>query len=402
MISTKKWKLNKSEITIIAVLTVLTALEPLSIDTYLSSFIDISETLNTPIYNVQISLSVFLGGFAVGQLFWGPLSDRIGRRVPILLSLMLFSAASFLCMATRNIETFWIARFFQAFFGCAPVVISRAVITDSFPSGKILLAFSILSMTQSVAPLAGPAAGNLIRELFSWRYIFFATGMMGIFSALCAFFFLKETNEEKSGGGGFFANCAGMLANRGFLAGCIAGSAVYAALMVYISNSSVVFMREFGVGGNVFSAIFIANSVAIIAGSFFISGKSGQNKSERYLKISFACMIALSAALYAISAFGNSLWGTAAILFGEMFALGVLFPTTVNLALKPFSGSDKSGTASSLFGFFQLAFAFIFTIAANRLFEDPLLLMPVSLLACAVAGIAPYALKPGERKGAVE
>ena len=193
-----------------------------------------------------------------------------------------------------------------------------------------------------------------------------------------------------------------MLANRGFLAGSIAGSVVYAALMMYISNSSVVFMREFGVGGNVFSAIFISNSVAIIAGSFFISGKSGQNKSERYLKISFACMIVLSAALHGISAFGNSLLGAAAILFGEMFVLGVLFQTTVNLALKPFSGSDKSGTASSLFGFFQQAFAFIFAIAANRLFEDPLLLISVSLLVCAVAGISPYALKVGEGEDVAE
>lgn len=95
MNNAQKWKLNKREIIIIAVLTVLTALEPLSIDAYLSSFIDISETLNAPVYKVQASLSVFLGGFAVGQLFWGPLSDRIGRRLPILASLALFSEVSF-------------------------------------------------------------------------------------------------------------------------------------------------------------------------------------------------------------------------------------------------------------------------------------------------------------------
>lgn len=97
MNNAQKWKLNRREITIIAVLTVLTALEPLSIDAYLSSFIDISETLNAPVYKVQASLSVFLGGFAVGQLFWGPLSDRIGRRLPILASLALFSAG-FVCL----------------------------------------------------------------------------------------------------------------------------------------------------------------------------------------------------------------------------------------------------------------------------------------------------------------
>lgn len=397
MNNAQKWKLNKREITIIAVLTVLTALEPLSIDAYLSSFIDISETLDAPVYKVQASLSVFLGGFAVGQLFWGPLSDRIGRRLPILASLALFSAVSFACAAAGDIETFWIARFFQAFFGCAPVVISRAVITDAFPSGKILLAFAILSMTQSVAPIAGPAAGNMIRELLSWRHIFCATGIAGILSAICTFLFLKETRSGSAERGGFFAGCAEALRNRAFVSGSVAGSAVYVALMAYISNSSVIFMREFGVDGSAFSAIFMANSAAIIGGAFFISGKSGQNRSEAYLKISFAGMAALSAALVGVSLFAKNPWAAAAILFCEMFALGALFPITTNLALKPFSGSDKSGTASSLFGFFQLASAFLFTAAANRLFDDPLALVSASLLACSVVGIAPYAMR---RKGA--
>ena len=164
-------------------------------------------------------------------------------------------------------------------------MISRAVITDAFPSGKILLAFAILSMTQSVAPLAGPAAGNMIRELLSWRYIFWAIGIAGILSVVCTFLFLKETASGNTGRGGFFAGCAEVLRNRAFVSGSVAGSAVYVALMAYISNSSVIFMRGFGVGGSAFSAIFMANSAAIIGGAFFISGKSGQNKSEAYLKI---------------------------------------------------------------------------------------------------------------------
>lgn len=315
-----------------------------------------------------------MGGFAVGQLFWGPLSDRIGRRLPILASLALFSAVSFVCAAAGDIETFWIARFFQAFFGCAPVVISHAVITDAFPSGKILLAFAILSMAQSVAPIAGPAAGNMIRELLSWRHIFCATGIAGILSAICTFLFLKETRSGSAERGGFFAGCAEALRNRAFVSGSVTGSAVYVALMAYISNSA-----------------------AIIGGAFFISGKSGQNKSEAYLKISFAGMAALSAALVGVSLFAKNPWATAAILFCEMFALGALFPITTNLALKPFSGSDNSGTASSLFGFFQLASAFLFTAAANRLFDDPLALVSASLLACSIIGIAPYAAR---RKGA--
>ncbi len=143
MINNKKCEINKNEIIIILVLTLATALEPLSIDTYISSFMDISKSLNTSIANVQATLSIFLGGFAAGQLFWGMISDAVGRRLPMLVSLIAFTIATFMCAISTSIEFMWIARFFQAFFGCAPVVLSRAVITDSFPSSKILLAFCL-------------------------------------------------------------------------------------------------------------------------------------------------------------------------------------------------------------------------------------------------------------------
>lgn len=115
----EKCKNCKNEIVIIFVLTIITALEPLSIDTYISSFMDIAKSLKTSVLNVQITLSVFLGGFAVGQLFWGVVSDAVGRRKPILFSLLAFTVATFMCMSAPTVEFMWVARFFQAFFGCA-------------------------------------------------------------------------------------------------------------------------------------------------------------------------------------------------------------------------------------------------------------------------------------------
>lgn len=117
----EKCKINKSEIIIILVLTVITSLEPLCIDTYISSFMDIAKSLNTSVANVQATLSVFLGGFAVGQLFWGVISDAVGRRLPILVSLVAFTIATVMCALSTSVEFMWAARFFRRFSVALPL-----------------------------------------------------------------------------------------------------------------------------------------------------------------------------------------------------------------------------------------------------------------------------------------
>lgn len=390
MINNKKCEINKNEIIIILVLTLSTALEPLSIDTYISSFMDISKSLNTSIANVQATLSIFLGGFAAGQLFWGIISDAAGRRLPMLVSIIAFVIATFMCAISPSIEFMWIARFFQAFFGCAPVVLSRAVITDSFPSSKILLAFSILAITQGVAPMTGPILGNFIREYFPWEYIFFAIGAIGILSFFTVFFFLKETNKNLGVSGNFIENGIQVLKDGKFMAANAAGCAIYTALMVYISNSSLIFMEKFSVSGRLFSVIFFANSLSIMLGSAYISKKSGQNKSAYYLKLAFASMILCSAAFFASAYFLNSLILFALFLFATMFFLGMLFPLTTNLALKPFSESNKSGTASAIFGFSQLGTAFACTILLNNISNNPIVLLAATFCGCSILGILPF------------
>lgn len=383
-------KITKKEIIILAVLTLITTLEPFCIDSYISSFGDISQALKATQAQVQISLSVFLGGFAVGQLVWGIASDAFGRRLPILISLVLFTVSSVLCGNARSIEFLWVMRFFQAFFGCAPVVISRAVVTDAFDPKRILWAFSILAITQCFAPMAGPAVGNAVREAFSWREVFLAAAALGAVSFGVALFFLREThlNRIKS------ANPLGMywslLKDKKFMSANVAGCAVYAALMMYISNSSPIFMKKFGMDGTMFSGLFIANSVAILLGSVLISRMSGRNKSVHYLKISFALLLATAVAFFLAAEVAENMWLSEAALFAMTGVLGALFPLSTNLALKPFAASEKSGTASAVFGFLQLGAAFAITAALNGLSDNACLILAGSLALCALAGYAPY------------
>lgn len=139
-------KLTKMQIVVVIILSLLSALEPFSIDLYLPGFLKISETYQTDLKNVQLSLSFFLGGFAVGQLFWGIISDRHGRKLPTIASLLIFILASVACIYADTIEQFWVARFFQAFAGCAGVVIARAVVNDYFETSQSMHVFTLLAI----------------------------------------------------------------------------------------------------------------------------------------------------------------------------------------------------------------------------------------------------------------
>lgn len=201
---------------------------------------------------------------------------------------------------------------------------------------------------------------------------------------------MKETNKNIGVSGNFIGNGIQVLKDGKFMAANAAGCVIYTALMVYISNSSLIFMENFSVSGRLFSVIFFANSLSIMLGSAYISKKSGQNKSAYYLKLAFASMILCSAAFFASAHFLNSLILFALSLFATMFFLGMLFPLTTNLALKPFSESNKSGTASAIFGFSQLGTAFACTILLNNISNNPIVLLAATFCGCSILGILPF------------
>lgn len=184
---------------VVIILALLTALEPLSIDLYLPGFLIISEALKTDVAAVQISLSTFLGGFAIGQLIWGPLADKYGRKKPILLSLLIFIIASIACIYVKTVEQLWIMRFIQAIGGCGGIVISRAVVSDYFEKEKTLKIFSLLAMIMGVAPIVAPLFGNAILQIsHNWHSLFGAMAFIGIMLFLLTLIFLPETRKRRT------------------------------------------------------------------------------------------------------------------------------------------------------------------------------------------------------------
>ncbi|NLZ73430.1 MAG: multidrug effflux MFS transporter, partial [Bacteroidales bacterium] len=252
---------------VVLILALLTALEPLSIDLYLPGFLTISKALKTDIVSVQISLSTFLAGFAIGQLIWGPLADKFGRKKPILVSLLIFILASIACIYVTKIEHLWVLRFVQAIGGCGGIVISRAVVTDYFDKNQTLKVFSLLAMIMGVAPIAAPLLGNqVLHWSHHWESLFTTMMIIGVFLFLLTFFFLPETKQKKESAGvdvskgSVLKDYYFILKNRRFLVYALVAGIVNGALMIYVSNGPFLIMDKGGFSSDMFSVIFAINS----------------------------------------------------------------------------------------------------------------------------------------------
>lgn len=342
---------------VIIILSLLTALEPLSIDLYLPGFIQISEDFSATAAAVQFSLSTFLGGFAVGQLFWGPISDRFGRKIPTLFSLGIFIIASVACLFVTNIEQLWVARFIQALGGCGGVVISRAVVTDYFDKTKTLKIFSILALIMSIAPIIAPLIGNIVIKISSWRGLFGTMLIMGIAMFLLTWFFLPETHKPSQikTKENVFTTYWNILKVRQFTFYALIAGLANGALMMYVGNAPFLIMEHGGLSGNVFSIVFAVNAAGLMLSAWLTGYLQRYFSTQRITRYTIIFMFVASIALFFTIWLKADIYIILTVLFFYVFPIGSLFPTTTELAITPFA--DNSGSASALFGSIQLLIA---------------------------------------------
>lgn len=370
---------------VIIILALLTALEPLSIDLYLPGFLLITEALNTTDSYVQISLSMFLGGFAIGQLLWGPLADKFGRKKPILVALLIFISASVACIYVRTIEQLWIARFIQAIGGCAGVVIARAIVTDYFEKNQTLKIFALLALIMGIAPILAPSIGNGVLAFFGWKGLFGAMAALGVLSLLATLFLLpethKKTNEKMPN---VVKTYIYILKNKRFTVYSIIAGIVNGVLMVYVANGPFLIMEKGGFSGSAFGAIFAVNALGLMIGSFITSLLQKYIPTNKLVKYAVLVMATLSTLLLGLMYMNISVVIILFILFFFIFPIGILFPTTTELALSPFADGNKSGSASALFGSIQLAVAFICSVASSYISNGSLTALGLSFFLCCI------------------
>ncbi|MEU5059583.1 MULTISPECIES: multidrug effflux MFS transporter [unclassified Streptomyces] len=372
----------------------LTAVPPLSMDMYLPALPEVTDALHTSAATAQLTLTACLTGMALGQLAVGPMSDKWGRRRPLLVGLLVYIVATAVCALAPTAPLLIGFRLMQGLAGAAGIVIARAVVRDLYDGVEMARFFSTLMLISGVAPVVAPLIGGQVLRITDWRGIFVVLTVVGIALTSLVWKCLPETlaPERRHGGGTAEAlrTMRGLLTDRVFTGYMIAGGFAFAALFAYISASPFVVQEIYGASPQTFSLLFGINSVGLIAVGQ-INGKLliGRVSLDKALAVGL-CVIALASAallLMATGVFGDvGLVPIAAGLFVLMSAMGLAMPNTNALALM--RTPHAAGSASALLGTSSFLVGAIASPLVGIAGEDTAVPMAVVQLACALAAIA--------------
>ncbi|MEU9401850.1 multidrug effflux MFS transporter [Streptomyces sp. NPDC048242] len=341
----------------------LTATTPLAMDMYLPSLPEVTRALHAPAATVQLTLTACLAGMALGQLVVGPMSDRWGRRRPLLTGLGVYLVATALCAFAPDVETLVAFRLAQGLAGAAGIVIARAVVRDLYDGVAMARFFSTLMLISGTAPIIAPLIGGQILRFTDWRGVFVVlTGIGAVLTAL-VWWRLPETlapaERHRGGAGESLRTMRGLLADLPFTGYMLAGGFAFAALFAYVSASPFVVQEVYGASPQTFSLLFGLNSVGLVAAGQ-VNGKLlvGRVRLDRVFACGLTVIVLAATALLLMSTgvFGRvGLAPVAAALFVLMSAMGFTLPNAQSLALlrtrhAAGSGSALLGTSSFLIG----------------------------------------------------
>ncbi|MFY1598353.1 multidrug effflux MFS transporter [Micromonospora sp. WMMD737] len=380
---------GRAAVVLLVLLGTLTAFGPLSLDTYLPAFPEMTRDLSASQAQIQLSLTTCLVGMALGQLVTGPLSDRFGRRRPVLVGVAAYTLLSLVCAAVPSAETLAAARLAQGFAGGMGVVVARAVVRDLYAGREAAKYFSRLTLVFGVAPMAAPAFGSLVLRFGDWRTVFVALAVIGALLAAAVAWRLPETlpAARRSTGGLAATAAAGrsLFTDRIFLGYALAQGLAFAALFAYISGSSFVFQDVFGVSAGAFSLIFGVNALALVAAGQ-LNARLLDRFAPRTLLLRPLGVGLLAAAVLLAGALLGSLPLVAVALFVFMGSLGMVMPNGTALALDRHPA--HAGTAAALLGTIQSLVGAMAAPLVGLGGEGSAVPMAVVLAGAAVASLA--------------
>lgn len=339
---------ENSRVFLLILLGMLTAFGPFVTDMYLPSLPSMGEYFNTSSSMVQLGLTTSMIGLAVGQVFFGPLSDRYGRRKPLLVAMWLFLASTVMCLFSQNIQQFVAFRLIQGIAGAGGIVISRSVATDKYSGRELAKMLAVIGAINGVAPVAAPIVGGLLTDVIGWKGIFCILLVLGIFLLLGCIRFRESLPRESRSAvkwADTLRSFGVVMHDRQYVCYVLQMAFAQGVLFANIASSPFIMQDHYGFSAFSFSLCFGLNAVVIgVAAALSVKFRRSESCT-----LTGCCGMAVVSIVqcFAMSS-GCSFVVYELLMIFLLFSMGMTFTSTTALAME--SQRDNSGTASALLG----------------------------------------------------
>lgn len=350
-----------NKIWIVLILGLLAGIPPLVTDFYLPAFPQMSTDLSSSASSIQLSLTSCLIGMALGQLVIGPLSDVLGRKIPLIVSLIIFIVTTILCAFSPSIWVFVLLRFFQGLAGAGGVVLSRAIARDLYGGAELTKFFAMLMMVNGLAPILAPVAGGQLLKVTDWRGIFIVLGVFIILIFLAVIFRLKEslpkTDRTESGLKKTILTFGSLFKDKSFIGYVLTQGFITGGFFAYLSASPFVLQDIYGLSAQAYSFSFAMNGIGIVIASQVAGKLIGKFSETQLLKFGVSLSLLSSVLLLIAILINANIMFVLICFFLIVSCMGITGMTTNSLAMQ---GQDKTfGSASALLGLMPFIFGAI-------------------------------------------
>ncbi|WP_240432866.1 multidrug effflux MFS transporter [Taibaiella koreensis] len=385
--------------TLILILGTLTALVPFSVDMYLPGFPAIAKDLKTTDARVSLTLTGFFLGISAGQLLYGPLLDRFGRKPPLYLGLLLYIIASVGCSFAGNIDMLILLRLVQAVGGCAAMVTSMSLVRDLFPVKDSARVFSLLILILGASPMIAPTAGSYITSAWGWQLVFVVLAVIGALVLMACLLWLPSPYRPDTTMSlrprpilnGFFQ----VATTPQFYTYALTGALAFAGLFAYVSGSPLLFMKVFGLSDKVYGWVFAALSLGFIGMSQMNNVFLRYFSSEQIIRVALICYGITAVLLFGLAELHwLNLPLTITGLFLMLGCVGITNPNASAMCLAPFS--RNAGSASAMMGALQMGLGALASVVISMFDKPSVLPVIASILVSALLSLTIFYL--GKRK----
>ncbi|SFS06713.1 MFS transporter, DHA1 family, bicyclomycin/chloramphenicol resistance protein [Agrococcus baldri] len=350
---------RRRRVTTLIVLGLLAGLGPFTIDLYLPAFPAVKDDFGTTDAVVQLTLSATTLGFAFGQLVMGPLSDRVGRRRPLLVATVVHVLASVAVAMAPDIVTLMLMRVVQGFGAAAGTVVAMAMVRDLFGGKQLTTALSRLALVIGIAPIAAPVIGSWLVGFLHWRGLFWVLAAYAVLVIVLQLLFLRETLpphlRQERGHSTLGQRYRAVLTDRVFIGVVIIGASIFGGMFAYISTASLLLQEVYGFTPGQFGLVFALCSVGVLIGTQTAGRAANRFGPQWVLAVSTALLVISAACIVALDMAGLGIAGLVPPLAVFAFAFGLSMPCVQTLALV--GHSSEAGTAASLLGACNMSIA---------------------------------------------